>query len=178
MSVAKMPTQQDRGAMKTLYNVVETIASVAVVLMVCLVVLEVLLRSTIGFSFGFVDELVSYLVVLVTFFGVCVTFRNNALFKVEMFYAKLSEASRRILDIFHALLSLGLCGILIYYAFFLISSSFRRGTISQSKLETPLYIPQLIIPVGLIILAVFLIDFARVRFFKSKSQNTITKVEE
>ena len=178
MSVAKMPTQQNRGAMKTLYNVVETIASVAVVLMVCLVVLEVLLRSTIGFSFGFVDELVSYLVVVVTFFGVCVTFRNNALFKVEMFYAKLSEGTRRVLDIFHAVLSLGLCGILIYYAFFLISSSFRRGTISQSKLETPLYIPQLIIPVGLIILVVFLIDFARIRFCKSNSQNINTKVEE
>ena len=178
MSVPKMPTQPDRGAMKILYNFVETIASVAIVVMVCLVVLEVLLRSTIGFSFGFVDELVSYLVVLTTFFGVCVTFRNNALFKVEMFYAKLSRASRRVLDVFHAVLSLGLCSILIYYAFFLISSSFRRGTFSQSKLETPLYIPQLIIPIGLIILVFFILDFARVRLFTSKSKNNITKVEE
>ncbi len=178
MSAPTMPPQSDRGAVQTLYNVVEALASVAVVVMVCLVVLEVLLRSTIGFSFGFVDELVSYLVVLVTFFGVSVTFRNKALFKVEMFYAKLSGTSRRFLDIFHAVLSLALCGVLIYYAFFLISSSFTRGTISQSKLETPLYIPQLIIPAGLIILAVFILDFARLRLFPSKSQNIVTKVEE
>ncbi len=178
MSEHKMPPQSDRGAVQTLYNVVETVASVAVVVMVCLVVLEVLLRSTIGFSFGFVDELVSYLVVLITFFGVCVTFRNKALFRVEMFYAKLSGTSRKCLDIFHAVLSLALCGVLIYYAFFLISSSFTRGTISQSKLETPLYIPQLIIPAGLIILAVFILDFARLRLCAGKSQNIVTEVEE
>lgn len=178
MSAPKMPPQSDRGAVQTLYNVVETVASVAVVVMVCLVVLEVLLRSTIGFSFGFVDELVSYLVVLITFFGVCVTFRNKALFRVEMFYAKLSGTSRKFLDIFHAVLSLALCGVLIYYAFFLISSSFTRGTISQSKLETPLYIPQLIIPAGLIILAVFILDFARLRLCAGKSQNIATEVEE
>ena len=178
MSAPIMPPQSDRGAIQTLYNVVEAVASVAIVVMVCLVVLEVLLRSTFGFSFGFVDELVSYLVVLITFFGVCVTFRSKALFRVEMFYAKLSQTSRRIMDIIHAVLSLGLCGILIYYAFFLISSSFTRGTISQSKLETPLYIPQLIIPTGLIILVVFILDFARERFCTSKSQNIVTKVEE
>jgi len=159
-----------KGVMHKLSKAVETIASIAIVIMVCLVVLEVLLRSTIGFSFGFVDELVAYLVVLTTFFGVCVTFRSKALFRVEMFYSRLSRKSRAVLDIIHSVLSLVLCFLLIYYAFFLISSSFSRGTISQSKLETPLYIPQMIIPAGLIILAIFIFDFARLRFGALKAR--------
>ncbi len=178
MSVPVAPPPSEKGAIQTLYNGVETIASVAIVIMVCLVVLEVLLRSTIGFSFGFVDELVSYLVVFITFFGVCVTFRSRALFKVEMFYAKLSTTSRKVMDIFHSILSLGLCGILIYYAFFLISSSYTRGTISQSKLETPLYIPQLIIPVGLIVLVIFILDFVRERLCAAKSATVNSAGEE
>jgi TRAP-type C4-dicarboxylate transport system permease small subunit len=173
MSVNTTPSQPQSGVVHYLSKGVETIASVAIVIMVSLVVLEVLLRSTIGFSFGFVDELVSYLVVIVTFFGVCITFRNKALFRVEMFYGRLSQRSRRVLDTIHAVLSLVLCFTLIYYAFFLISSSFSRGTVSQSKLETPLYIPQLIIPTGLIILAIFILDFARSRFCTSKSHQII-----
>ncbi len=177
MSVNTAPSHPERGVISKLSKIVETIASAAIVIMVFLVVLEVLLRTAIGFSFGFVDELVSYLVVLITFFGVCITFRNKALFKVEMFYAKLSRKSRRALDIVHSALSLLLCLPLIYYAFFLISSSFKRGTVSPTKLETPLYIPQLIIPAGLIILAIFIIDFAWSRIVTPKSNKT-TKIEE
>ena len=60
--------------------------------------------------------------------------------------------------------------MLIYYAFFLISSSYTRGTISQTKLETPLYIPQMLIPIGLIVLAVFIIDFIRTRCFTAAAE--------
>ena len=172
MSVETPPSRSERGAIHRLSRVVETIASLAIVIMVVLVVLEVLLRSTIGFSFGFVDELVSYLVVFVTFFGVCVTFKNRALFKVEIFYERVPETARKVLDLIHSALALVLCFLLIYYAFFLISSSYSRGTVSPTKLETPLYIPQLIIPAGLVILVVFIFDFARARLFRAKTKQS------
>jgi TRAP-type C4-dicarboxylate transport system permease small subunit len=172
MSDNVSPSPSERGLIYKLSKVVEAIASAAIVLMVVLVILEVLLRTTIGFSFGFADELVSYLVVLITFFGVTITFRDNALFKVELFYKSLSKKGRRVLDFIHSVLSVGLCSLLIYYAFFLIKSSYSRGTISQTKLETPLYIPQLMIPVGLIVLVIFLIDFVRRSCFTAGSDDT------
>ncbi|MBN1956720.1 MAG: TRAP transporter small permease subunit [Desulfuromonadales bacterium] len=164
MSVDNCPSLLEGGVIKKLYKVVEAVASWAVIAMVVLVVVEVLMRSTTGFSFGYVDELVSFLVVTVTFFGVCVTFMHQSLFKVEFFYKNLPEKGRKALDLFHSLLSLGLCFILIRYAFFLISSSYRRGTVSQSKLEIPLYLPQLLIPIGLIVLSIFILYFVYKRF--------------
>lgn len=177
MSDMASPSPQERGFINKLSKVVEFIASLAIVLMVVLVILEVLLRTTIGYSFGFADELVSYLVVTITFFGVTITFRDKALFKVEIFYKRLSKKSRKVLDFIHSLLSVGLCSLLIYYAFFLISSSYTRGTISQTKLETPLYLPQLLIPVGLIVLVIFTIDFVRSSCFSSESASD-AEIEE
>ncbi len=176
MSVPSSSSPGERGPFKKLSQVVGTIASAAVVIMVTMVVLEVFLRSTIGFSFGFVDELVAYLVIFTTFFGVCITFRNQALFKVELFYGKLPRKVQVIFDLIHSVLSLILCGVLVYYAFFLISSSYSRGTVSPTKLETPLYIPQMIIPAGLIILAVFIVEFACSRLFAKN--NSVTKAVE
>ncbi|MEJ2471532.1 MAG: TRAP transporter small permease [Desulfuromonadales bacterium] len=169
MSTQTTPSHSEGGIIHILTKVVETIASAAIVIMVILVVLEVLLRSTFGFSFGFVDEIVAYLVVLITFFGACVTFKNRALFKVEIFYGKIPKKIRRVFDLIHSFLSLVLCFTLIYYSFFLVSSSYERQTVSPTKLETPLYIPQLIIPIGLIILVIFIIDFAFPNLFRSKS---------
>ena len=142
---------------------VNTIASISVVLIVLLVVVEVALRSTIGFSLGFVEEIVSYLVVAVTFFGACVSFRKQAFFKVGFFYDKLSDRIKKVLDILHVLISLIFCLPLFYFSIFLVISSFSRKTVAPTLLETPLFIPQIIIPVGMLFLIIFLLEFGILR---------------
>ena len=151
------------------------LASIAAVSIVVLVFAEVVLRSTIGFSFGFVEEIVSYLVVAVTFFGACVSFRKQAFFKVNFFYGKLSQTIRKLLDISHAIISLAFCLPLLYYSIFLVFSSYTRKTEAPTTLATPLFIPQMIIPAATLLLIFFLGEFAILRL--RNSSNTLSDHE-
>ncbi len=164
-----------KGLSDSLNRFVSTLASIAVVAIVVLVVAEVALRSTIGFSFGFVEEIVSYLVVAVTFFGACVSFRKQAFFKVNFFYDKLSQNIRKLLDIAHAFIALIFCIPLLYYSIFLVFSSYTRKTAAPTTLATPLFIPQIIIPVATLVLIFFLGEFAMSRL--GNSGNTLSGQE-
>lgn len=166
---------------ETLSRLVSTIASIAVVVIVLLVVTEVALRSTIGFSLGFVEEIVSYLVVAVTFFGACVSFRKQAFFKVGFFYNKLSRKVKKVFDVAHSLIALLFCIPLFYFSIFLVISSYTRKTAAPTLLGTPLFIPQLIIPVGMALLIFFVVEFGITRLShpqKTPSVSEETKKEE
>lgn len=152
-----------KGLFQPIGHLVSSIASVAILAIVMLVVAEVTLRSTIGFSFGFVEEIVSYLAVAVTFFGACVSFRKQAFFKVNFIYDKLPSGVRRGFDFAHSLFALLFCMPLLYYSAFLVYSSYTRKTVAPTTLSTPLFIPQLIIPIGIFCLIGFIGEFAWIR---------------
>lgn len=164
-----------RAFSDSLSRFVSTIASIAVVLIVLLVVVEVALRSTIGFSLGFVEEIVSYLVVAVTFFGACVSFKKQAFFKVCFFYDKLSSKAKRLLDIAHALIALVFCLPLFYFSIFLVISSYTRKITAPTLLGTPLYIPQLIIPVGMLLLIFSIGEFGVTRLLTPKDNKLVSE---
>jgi len=155
-----------------LNGIAGTIASFAAVAIVILVVAEVALRSTIGFSFGFVEEIVSYLVVAVTFFGACFSFRKQAFFKVCFFYEMLGPRLRKLLDLAHTLIALLFCLPLFYYSIFLVISSYTRKTEAPTPLATPLYIPQLLIPAGMFVLLFFLFEFGILRLRSTELEST------
>lgn len=57
-------------------------------------------------------------------------------------------------------LSLAVCGVLIWYTLQLVLSSWSRGNVAPTFLMTPLWMPQLLIPLGLTFTAIFIIERA------------------
>jgi len=123
-----------------------------------LVVVNIFLRAVSGYSIGNVEEIVGYMLVAVTFFGVSITFRAKSLFQVTFLFNSLPASLRKILNRVYLCLIIGFCMVMIWFTSLLVVSSFVRGKVSDTVLHTPLYIPQALIPFGFLIFLVFALE--------------------
>ncbi|MVW78469.1 TRAP transporter small permease subunit [Bordetella sp. 02P26C-1] len=134
------------------------LASVLLVLMVAHTVLEIALR-TVGMSTHVLDELVGYELAAMVFLGLGQALRQGALIRVDILLSKLRGRARRAVEALGAFLSLLAVGFLCYYFYLAITRFLARGTLSNSVIAVPLWIPNTIIMVGLIIFGLQLIAY-------------------
>jgi TRAP-type C4-dicarboxylate transport system permease small subunit len=138
------------------------------VALVSLVCLEALLRGGFNYSLGFAEELTGYGVVFMTFFGAALALRGSAMFQVHFLLDTWPEGTRRWLIRAFVLIALVICVILAWKTKDLSLSSFSRGKFAPTVLRTPLWIPQIILPLGFTVLAFFLVEQMLLTFRKSE----------
>ncbi|NIY81014.1 TRAP transporter small permease [Celeribacter sp. HF31] len=159
-----MQTQSRTGPASAgpIFDVAARITGVAtgtvLVALVSLVCLEALLRGGFNYSLGFAEELTGYGVVFMTFFGAALALRSHAMFQVHFLLDTWPEGTRRWLIRVFALVALAICVILAWKTKDLTLSSFSRGKFAPTVLRTPLWIPQIILPLGFSVLAFFLVE--------------------
>ena len=139
---------------------VQFIAGLALVMLVLMVSAEIVSRFFFNYSLRIVEELAGYLVVGLTLFGASLAVRKNGLFQVGFIFDALPHPLKRSLSLLYMALSLSVCGVLIWYTLQLVLSSWGRGNVAPTFLMTPLWIPQLLIPLGLTFIATFIIERA------------------
>ncbi|MBM6550085.1 TRAP transporter small permease [Marinomonas ostreistagni] len=126
--------------------------------LVVLVTLEVLLRAALGYSLGFVEEVTGYLVVGLTLFGAAMAVRAQSLFQVRVLFDAFPNEFKRVLGSLFAVLAIAICAILAWKTYELVGSSFSRGKFAPTVLRTPLWVPQLLLPLGFVTIAVFILE--------------------
>lgn len=153
---------QDAGPAAPLFNlldrVVGVLTCVMLIALVLLVALEVLLRSVFGYSLGFVEEVTGYLVVALTLFGAAKAVRGNSLFQVQVVFDALPLSVKRVLGILFSLIAIAICVVLAWKTLDLVGSSFSRGKFAPTVLRTPLWIPQMLLPIGFVVIGLFLLE--------------------
>lgn len=138
--------------------IVRGLTGLALVALVLLVCAEIVTRFFFNHSLMVVEELAGYLVVGLTLLGASLSLRSNSLFQVGFVLQSLPAAVQRLLNLVFMLLSLGVCGVLIWQTFRLVMSSYARGNVAPTTLMTPLWIPQLLVPLGLSMIAIFIVE--------------------
>lgn len=126
--------------------------------LVILVAGEAALRGVFNYSLGYAEEVSGYLVVALTFFGAALALRAGSLFEVDFLFVKLPVRARVWLLRLFVLVAFGICIVLMWRSVDLVLSSLTRGRTSSTVLRTPLWIPQLLMPAGLGMIAIFLIE--------------------
>lgn len=134
------------------------ISGLALLLLVLLICSEIVSRFFFNYSLRVVEELAGYLVVCLTLMGASLSLRRNQLFQVGFIVNQLPVVWRRYLNLFYLVLSLSVSCVLIWYTSHLVISSFGRGNVAPTFLMTPLWIPQLLIPLGLCCIAFFIVE--------------------
>lgn len=142
----------------TMARVIGAATDLVLVALVSLVCLEALLRGGFNYSLGFAEELTGYGVVFLTFFGAALALRGSAMFQVHFLLDKWPEGTRRWVVRAFVLIALVICVILAWKTKDLSLSSFARGKFAPTVLRTPLWIPQIILPLGFTVLAFFLVE--------------------
>ncbi|MCC7274074.1 MAG: TRAP transporter small permease [Alphaproteobacteria bacterium] len=142
-------------------------AELCLVAMMVLITLEVVCRSFLGFSLTIVDETCGYLVAALLFLGAAYSLRQEALLRVEFIIVALPRRLRHVVDLAYDIASLGFAIILLHQMARLAVSSHQRGMVAPTLMETPIWLPQVVLPVGAALIVLGLLaeivrDIARI----------------
>ncbi|MBU2531664.1 MAG: TRAP transporter small permease [Alphaproteobacteria bacterium] len=126
---------------------------VAILIIVCT---EVVLRQ-LKLSLLVTDEIGGYLNAAVVFLGLAYTLRTGGFIRVEVVYDLLPARIKVLARWLFTLASTGFVGLIFYYACLHVIYAFNQDTRAVSVLETPEWIPQSIMVLGLGILVLQLL---------------------
>lgn len=126
-----------------------------------LIAVEVVLRKIFAISMGGADEISYYVLAVSTSWTFGYALLRKAHIRIDVLYIRMPAKVRVALD----LLSMALFGVCVfiatYFAFFVLQTSIRRGSVANTPLGTPLWIPQSLWFAGLVFLClVVLVLFA------------------
>ena len=131
-----------------------TVSGATLVLLTALITAEVILRQVFNVSLLIVDELSGYLLVLLTFFGANHALRTGSLLRVDIIYNRMSKQGRRRADGLYDIACGIFCAILTYYFGRHVWSSIANEVVSSTMASTPMFIPQLAMPLGTALMTV------------------------
>jgi len=132
-------------------------SGVCLLALVVLIAGEVVARSVFRYSFEVVDELGGYLLVALTFLSLAPALAAGAFHSVELLQSRVSAIARRRWRAgFHAM-SLAFALVMTFTVVRYVWRTFSQGDVASTTLQTPLWIPQSTMIVGLIALTVTLV---------------------
>ncbi|WP_374445468.1 TRAP transporter small permease subunit [Stella sp.] len=127
-------------------------AELCLIAMMALITLEVICRSFLGFSLTIVDETCGYLVVALLFLGAAYSLREQALLRVEFIIVALPRRLRAWVELLFDAAALGFALVILYQLARVAFSSWERGMVAPTLMETPIWLPQLAMPAGSLLL--------------------------
>jgi TRAP-type C4-dicarboxylate transport system permease small subunit len=127
-----------------------TICAIAIVIMGLVVITEIVTRNLFGFSFEISEEIGGYIIVGISFLSlpVCQVYRSYH--HVQFVQARLSPKLQAASHLFFDVLSLLFCLILLWQLSRFVMESYRSGDEAETLLGTPLWIPQAVMPIGIL----------------------------
>jgi TRAP-type C4-dicarboxylate transport system permease small subunit len=124
------------------------LCEIAILVMGAVVITEIVTRNLFGFSFEMSEELGGYIIVGITFVSlpVCQVYRSYH--HVQFLQARLSPRLQALSHLLFDLLSLMFCLVLLWQLSRFVAATYRSGDVAPTLLATPLWIPQVVMPLG------------------------------
>ncbi|MEJ0074600.1 MAG: TRAP transporter small permease [Alphaproteobacteria bacterium] len=120
----------------------------ALIVMLVVIGTDIFTRWLLNFSFEVSDEIGGYMLAAITFLSLSVCQVNDSFHHVELIQARLSPRWRAISGLFFDILTLAFAVLLFWHYVRLELSSYRFGERAPTMLETPLWIPRLVMAIG------------------------------
>ncbi len=124
------------------------ISSGATLLITIIVFIEVCYRGFFNKSIMVADEYSAYLYVVLVLFGLGYTLKEKGHIRIRIILSRLSDKNQKYLDLVVSIIALFICGFAFYYSILLVKDSYRLAMVSETPAKTPIWIPQLAMPVG------------------------------
>ena len=133
------------------------------------ILLETALRSVFDTSTHVLDEFIGFAVLSITFLSLSWTLREGGMIRVNILTDGLPRRSRQCLEFVVALSATGMGAFFCTFLWRNLAKNWKRGAVSESVAEVPLWIPDLIVFVGACLLVLQLSTLA-IRPFTDKPQ--------
>ncbi len=129
-------------------------------LIVLLITVEIFLRTVLNRSTLFADEYSAYFFVAVVMMGLPLTLRDGAHIRITLILSRLGPRADLVLDLFATLIGIALCTFALYHSGLMVYDTWQLEMTADTISETPLYLPQTVIPLGF-----FLFDLQLIAHF-------------
>ena len=142
--------------MKTFYNFVDKLSlwgaylsALLLVSLVLLILTEIFIRYFFDMSTLIADEYSGYLYLASIFLGLSYTFKESAHIRINIITSKMNKKSNRFIDIFAGIITIFILLFALYRTILFTFDSYDMEMLSESVSETPLYLTQFVMPLGL-----------------------------
>ena len=132
------------------------LCALALMVMMGVVGVDIVTRWGFRFSFEVSDEVAGYMLVAIAFLSLPVSHINGAFHHVEFVQARLSRRGQIVSRIVFETIALFFSAIFVWQFWRLVASSWRFGDKAPSYLETPLWLPRLLLVIGMAALCISL----------------------
>jgi TRAP-type transport system small permease protein len=136
------PTWLEKGCM--------VICEIGIAAIALIVITELVTRNVFGFSFEASEELGGYIIVGITFLSLPVCQVYRAYHHVQFVQNRLSPRMRALSHLVFDLLSIVFTVVLVWQLTRFAMQSYRSEDAAPTLLATPLWIPQAIMPIGMV----------------------------
>jgi TRAP-type C4-dicarboxylate transport system permease small subunit len=151
-----------RAALDRLYLVSGAMAAFCLAAIAGLVIIQVTGRL-LGVLVPGADDLAGYALMASTFLGLASTLRAGVHIRVTLLLSHAAPGQRRGLELWCLGVGTAVCAYVSWYVVEMAMDAWRFGEKSTGNLPVPLWIPQAVMALGILILTIsFLDDFARV----------------
>ncbi len=115
-----------------------------VLLAAVLIGIDVLMRKFLDRSIGGADELAGYSLAIGTTWGLGAALLDRAHIRIDSLYVLFPQKLRLVLDTLAIILFVGFFALTLWHGLGVVSQSWSSASRSQSALETPTVIPQIL----------------------------------
>lgn len=142
--------------LKRLIHGIETIAkfggyaaSCFMVMIVILIAIEIFIRTFFNISTLIADEYSAYFFVGVVLLGLAYALQDGAHIRITLVTSRLGEKAEIILGLIVILFAVVLCSYALYHSVLMVYDAYTLEMTADTIAETPIFIPQTFIPLGL-----------------------------
>jgi TRAP-type C4-dicarboxylate transport system permease small subunit len=148
-TVASGPSPVENGS--------EALCALLLVAMIVLIGAEAIARNLFATSLQITDEIGGYLLVAVTFLSMSVAEAHGSFHRVELLQARLRQSTQMISQIMFDAVSLIASGLVMWQLTRLTMNSWRSEDVAATPLQTPLWLPQSVMAIGMALLCIALL---------------------
>jgi TRAP-type C4-dicarboxylate transport system permease small subunit len=126
-----------------------SLSALLTVALVILIMIEIIGRSFFDYSTMLADEYSGYFYLALVFLGFAYTFDEEGHIRISIVTSRLRSSAKRWVDILAGLMTLAILLFALYYSWDFMLESHEMEMLSEGVSETPLYLTQIPIVVGL-----------------------------
>ncbi len=140
-------------------------------LSIILVLVGVAARYIFRIGVVFIDEYIGYLLIVITFMGLAYTFNEGGHIKVDLIFRLLPRKAQLIVRLVTSLVALSISTLLTVETYKRVLVSYKYNVVSVTPMETPLFIPQMFIPLAFGLLSLAVLNFIVKLFVHNRKDN-------
>ena len=150
-------------------KIVAVIAGILILMPALMVFYEVVMRGLFNAPTEWSIELSVYCVLIAGFLGMSVTYAAGKHIHVDIVVGSLSPRTRCFIEVFTTCVGIFFCAVFVMESFDMAMLSLEMDNTSPSTLHTPMWIPQMALPIGM---GLLLLQFVRTLLVDIEKINT------